>query len=108
MPPLLLRVFRQPRSERIKRRIRTREGADICTAIRSCLMESIVRDIAHCLLRYNYVYSIVVVIYYNVFSLFTISFVDFDLTIVFFFRNDRSKIAKKVKISILCIFLNFD
>lgn len=87
MPPLLLRVFRQPRSERIKRRIRTREGADICTAIRSCLMESIVRDIAHCLLRYNYVYSIVVVIYYNVFSLFTISFVDFGSHDCFFFSK---------------------
>lgn len=43
-------------TERIKRRIRTREGADICTAIRSCLMELIVRDIVLRLLRYNYVY----------------------------------------------------
>lgn len=41
-------------TERIKRRIRTREGADIRTAIRSCLMELIARDVA-----LRYLYSIV-------------------------------------------------
>lgn len=53
-------------TERIKRRIRTREGADIRTAIRSCLMELIARDVALRLPRYSYVYSIVGLLYsYN-------------------------------------------
>lgn len=122
MPPLLLPVFRQPRSERIKRRIRTREGADIRTAIKSCLMELIVRDVALCLLRYNYVYSncssdlLYRVIMFFRYLRFFVSFV-WILWLFFFsfFENeyrlyDRKKILRlceeSVRISILRILLN--
>lgn len=68
-------------------------------------MESIVRDIAHCLLRYNYVYSIVVVIYYNVFSLFTISFVDFGShDCFFFFETIDRKLRRKLKFPFFAFF----